>query len=153
MNTKYPNLLSPVKIGKVELRNKTVMAAMGMSQSDNGFVNTAVINHYSARAKGGVSAIVVEVTCVDTPLGLNTNGMLVIDDDKYIPGMTQLASAIHDGGAKAFLEPDRTFDDSLGGALVGFDEWNFKFPYVFSTVRYFLNNILNVILYGARYIL
>ena len=108
MNTKYPNLLSPAKIGKVELRNKTVMAAMGMSQSDNGFVNTAVLNHYSARARGGVGAIVVEVTCVDAPLGLNTNGMLVIDDDKYIPGMTQLASVIHDGGAKAFLQISHT---------------------------------------------
>jgi len=108
MNNKYPNLLSPGKIGKVELRNKTVMAAMGMSQSDNGFVNQAVLNHYSERAKGGVGAIVVEVTCVDTPLGLNTNGMLVIDDDKYIPGMTQLASVIHDGGAKAFLQISHT---------------------------------------------
>ena len=37
MNAKYPNLLSPEYIGKVELRNKTVMAAMGMSQSDKGF--------------------------------------------------------------------------------------------------------------------
>lgn len=108
MNNKYPNLLSPCKIGNVELRNKTVMAAMGMSQSDNGFVNTAVINHYAERAKGGVGAIVVEVTCVDAPLGLNTNGMLVIDDDKYIPGMTDLASAIHDGGAKAFLQISHT---------------------------------------------
>ncbi len=108
MNTKYPNLLSPAKIGKVELRNKTVMAAMGMSQSDNGFVNTAVINHYAERAKGGVGAIIVEVTCVDSPLGLNTNGMLVIDDDKYIPGMTRLADAIHQGGAKAFLQISHT---------------------------------------------
>lgn len=108
MNKNYPNLLSPVKIGKVELRNKTVMAAMGMSQSDNGFVNKAVINHYAERSKGGVGAIVVEVTCVDAPLGLNTNGMLVIDDDKYIPGMTQLADAIHEGGAKAFLQISHT---------------------------------------------
>lgn len=108
MNTKYPNLLSGGRIGKVELRNKTVMAAMGMSQSDNGFVNTAVINHYAERAKGGVGAIIVEVTCVDSPLGLNTNGMLVIDDDKYIPGMTKLADAIHDGGAKAFLQISHT---------------------------------------------
>ena len=46
MNPKYPNLLSPAKIGNVELRNKTVMAAMGMSQSTDGFVNTAVLNHY-----------------------------------------------------------------------------------------------------------
>lgn len=108
MNAKYPNLLSPGKIGKVELRNKTVMAAMDMSQSDNGFVNKAVINHYAERAKGGVGAIIVEVTCVDSPLGLNTKGMLIIDDDKYIPGMAQLADAIHEGGSKAFLQLSHT---------------------------------------------
>lgn len=108
MNSKYPNLLSPGNIGKVELRNKTVMAAMGMSQSSNGFVNKAVLNHYAERAKGGVGAIIVEVTCVDSPLGLNTKGMLVIDDDKYIPGMAQLASVIHEGGAKAFLQISHT---------------------------------------------
>ena len=108
MNAKYPNLLSPGKIGKVELRNKTVMAAMGMSQSDNGFVNKAVINHYAERAKGGVGAIIVEVTCVDSPLGLNTKGMLIIDDDKYIPGMAKLAAAIHEGGSKAFLQLSHT---------------------------------------------
>lgn len=108
MNPKYPNLLSPGRIGNIELRNKTVMAAMGMSQSDNGFVNKAVLNHYAERAKGGVGAIIVEVTCVDAPLGLNTKGMLVIDDDKYIPGMTELASVIHEGGAKAFLQISHT---------------------------------------------
>lgn len=108
MNSKYPNLLSPGKIGKVELRNKTVMAAMGMSQAENGFVNKAVLNHYAERAKGGVGAIIVEVTCVDSPLGLNTKGMLVIDDDKYIPGMTQLADVIHEGGSKAFLQISHT---------------------------------------------
>lgn len=123
MNPKYPNLLSPAKIGPVEIRNKTVMAAMGMSQSDDGFVNKAVLNHYSERSKGGVGAIVVEVTCVDTPLGLNTKGMLVIDDDKYIPGMTELASVIHEGGAKAFLQISHTGRGArraiIGGQPVG----------------------------------
>ena len=108
MNNKYPTLLSPGNIGKVQLRNKTVMAAMGMSQAENGFVNKAVLNHYSERAKGGVGAIIVEVTCVDSPLGLNTKGMLVIDDDKYIPGMSELANVIHEGGAKAFLQISHT---------------------------------------------
>lgn len=108
MNPKYPTLLSPARIGSVELRNRTVMAAMGMSQADNGFVNQAVLNHYSERAKGGVGGIIVEVTCVDAPLGLNTNGMLVIDDDKYIDGMSKLAGVIHDGGAKAFLQISHT---------------------------------------------
>ncbi len=45
---------------------------------------------------------------MDSPLGLNTKGMLVINDDKYIPGMTELASVIHDGGAKAFLQISHT---------------------------------------------
>ena len=61
MTIKYPILLSPGKIGNIELRNKTVMCAMGMSQSDGGFVNDAVINHYVERAKGGVGLIVVEI--------------------------------------------------------------------------------------------
>ena len=108
MNPKYPNLLSPAKIGKVELRNRVIMAAMGMSQSSEGFVNKAVLNHYAQRAKGGVGGVIVEVTCVDTPLGLNTKGMLVIDDDKYIPGMAELAGVIHEGGAKAFLQISHT---------------------------------------------
>lgn len=108
MTTKYPILLSPGKIGNMELRNKTVMCAMGMSQSDGGFVNDAVVNHYVERAKGGVGLIVVEVTCVDTPLGLNTARMLVIDDDKYIPGMARLADAIHKEGAKCVLQISHT---------------------------------------------
>lgn len=108
MNNKYPLLLSPGRIGPMELRNKTVMCAMGLSQSDHGHVSEAVINHYVARARGGVGLIVVEVTCVDTPLGLNTAGMLVIDDDKYIPGMARLAEAIHREGARCVLQISHT---------------------------------------------
>ena len=37
MQKKYPHLFSPVSIGKVTLRNRVVLAAMGMSLSDNGF--------------------------------------------------------------------------------------------------------------------
>lgn len=108
MNSKYPNLLSPGTIGSVTIRNKTVMCAMGTSQSDNGFVNQAIINHYAERAKGGIGLILVEVTCVDAPVGLNTSRMLVVDDDKYIPGMTELTKAIHQHGAKCFLQISHT---------------------------------------------
>lgn len=40
------------------------MAAMGMSQSDNGFVNQAVLNHYAARAKGAVYAALYRLPIV-----------------------------------------------------------------------------------------
>ncbi|MEG1715789.1 MAG: FAD-dependent oxidoreductase [Lachnospiraceae bacterium] len=104
----YPNLLSPGTIGSLTLRNKTVMCAMGINQSDQGFVNEAVINHYTERAKGGIGLIMVEVTCVDTPLGMNTANMLRIDDDKYIKDMSRLASSIHENGAKCLLQISHT---------------------------------------------
>ena len=104
----YPHIFSPGMIGSVKVRNRTVMSAMGTNMSDHGFVNNGIINHYVERAKGGVGLIIVEVTCVDAPLGLNTLNMLVADDDKYIPGLTKLAAAIHAQGAKCFLQLSHT---------------------------------------------
>lgn len=104
----YPHIFTPGKIGTVEIRNRTVMPSMGTNMSDHGFVNDAIINHYVERAKGGIGLIMVEVTCVDAPLGLNTLNMLVADDDKYIPGLTRLANAIHEHGAKCFLQISHT---------------------------------------------
>lgn len=108
MNVKYENLLSKGTIGKLEIRNKIVMCPMGMNQSENGYVNDAVINHYKERAKGGVGLILVEVTCVDVPLGKNTGDMLVLSDDKQIPGMMKLVDNIHEHGAKVMLQLSHT---------------------------------------------
>ncbi|MGI6071153.1 MAG: FAD-dependent oxidoreductase [Blautia sp.] len=105
---KYPHIFTPGKIGQVEVRNRTVMPSMGTNMSDHGYVNDAIVNHYTARARGGIGLIMVEVTCVDTPLGMNTLNMLVADDDKYIPGLTRLAAAIHEAGAKCFLQLSHT---------------------------------------------
>lgn len=106
--SKYPHIFTPGRIGQVEVRNRTVMPSMGTNMSDHGFVNDAIVNHYAERAKGKVGLIMVEVTCVDTPLGLNTRNMLVADDDKYIPGLARLADAIHAQGAKCFLQLSHT---------------------------------------------
>lgn len=115
INIKGGNIYEPLsthfftgRIGHVEVPNRTVMSAMGTNMSDHGFVNDAIINHYVERAKGGVGLVIVEVTCVDAPLGLNTLNMLVADDDKYIPGLTKLAAAIHGQGAKCFLQISHT---------------------------------------------
>lgn len=104
----YPHIFAPGKIGSITLRNRTVMSAMGTNMSDHGFVNDAIINHYTERAKGGVGLVIVEVTCVDAPVGLNTPNMLVADDDKYIPGLAKLAAAIHGQGAKCLLQISHT---------------------------------------------
>ena len=121
--TAFPHLLSPGSIRGMHLRNRIVMPAMGVNMADGGFVNDAIVNHYAERAKGGVGLIVVEVTCVDAPLGLNTSRMLRIDDDEYIPGFRRLVDAIHAHGAKCVLEISHTGrgakSKNIGGQPVG----------------------------------
>lgn len=54
---------------------------------------------------------------------------------------------------KAFLHPERVYDDSFIGSLDTPSEWDFTFPYLFSVFRYILNNLTNVIIFAFRYIL
>ena len=54
---------------------------------------------------------------------------------------------------KAFLHPERTYDDSFLGSLDTPAEWEFTFPYSISLLRYLLNNLTNVVVYAFRYIL
>ncbi len=54
---------------------------------------------------------------------------------------------------KAFKHPEITYDSSLIGTLDTFDDWEFEFPYVFTFIRFVLNNVLNVIIYAFRFIL
>ncbi|MBR5618965.1 MAG: hypothetical protein IKW76_04465 [Clostridia bacterium] len=53
---------------------------------------------------------------------------------------------------KAFLHPERVYDDSFLGSLVSPAEWDFSFPYTSSALRYVLNNTLNTVIYLFRYI-
>ncbi len=121
--SKCPSLFQTGKIGPMEIRNRSVMPAMGMSATPGGFVNDVCIRHYAEHAKGGIGLIIVEVTCVDGPLGLNTTDMLRVDDDKYIPGLTKLAEAIHAEGAKCVLQISHTGRGAkrsiIGGQPVG----------------------------------
>jgi 2,4-dienoyl-CoA reductase-like NADH-dependent reductase (Old Yellow Enzyme family) len=104
----FPRLLSRGSLAGIPVHNRIVMPAMGLNLAEGGFVNDAIVNHYVERAKGEVGLIIVEVTCVDTPLGLNTSRMLVIDDDQYLPGFRRLTDAIHAHGAKCVLEISHT---------------------------------------------
>lgn len=102
---KYERLFQPIRIGNMTVRNRIAMAPMGTNQgSPEGFVTPEFKNYYEARAKGGTGMVIVEVTCVDYPLGIAINRQISADDDKYLPGLTELASAIKKHGARAVLQ-------------------------------------------------
>lgn len=104
-NPFFPKLFSPGRIGEMEVRNRIIMPPMGTGHgSTEGYVTEKLTGYYEARAKGGVGLVIIEVTCVDAATGMDMPGRLVVDDDKFVPGLSQLAEAIHRHGAKAALQ-------------------------------------------------
>lgn len=99
------NMFSPARIGALDLKNRVVMLPMGTRCADaEGFVTDRMLDYYEERAKGGVGLIVVEISCVDAPVGKLFPNMLVIDHDKYIPGLSRLAHVIKKHGARAAIQ-------------------------------------------------
>ncbi|MBI0579221.1 FAD-dependent oxidoreductase [Neobacillus cucumis] len=99
------DLFSPFYIGSVKVKNRIMMAPMETNMpSLTGEVNDRVIQYYKERAEGGAGAIIVEFTCVDSPVGKGTEAQLVIDHDGYIPGHTYLTEEIQKYNCRAFLQ-------------------------------------------------
>jgi len=98
-------LFEPGKIGKLELRNRIIMPPMATELAhEGGYVTDALVNYYRERAKGGVGLVIIEATCIDSPVGKGFLRQLLIDDDRFLPGLTTLAQAIKGEGAKAAIQ-------------------------------------------------
>lgn len=97
-------LFEPTRIGTMELKNCLVAAATNSRLADSeGYVTQRICNHYARRAQGGVGLIVVADGGVDT-FHVNSHTQLRLSDDSFIPGLTRLAQAIKNNGAKAVIQ-------------------------------------------------
>jgi len=57
--TQFPALLSPIKIGPLQLKNRIAMAPMNETLSDgDGRVSEQLVSYFAARAKGGTGLII-----------------------------------------------------------------------------------------------
>ncbi len=100
LNAKFRKVLEPGKIGKLELRNRIVMAPMVTNYCDHdGHVTERFKAYHEARAKGGVGLIIIEATYV-TPSGRGFPNEVGISDDSHIKGLKELTDAVHKHGAK-----------------------------------------------------
>ena len=100
-SNRFPHLLSPGRIGTLELRNRIVVTAMGVSLSeDDGTVGERLIAYHEEQARGGVGLIVSGVTGVAWPVGAVTWQQTAISDDRFIPGLSHLCERVHAHGAK-----------------------------------------------------
>jgi 2,4-dienoyl-CoA reductase-like NADH-dependent reductase (Old Yellow Enzyme family) len=87
-------LFSPISIGSRSLTSRTWVPAMvPWRATEDGFVSPDVIDWYRRFAAGRPGAIVVEATGIrDVPSG----PLLRIGDDRFIPGLAQLAAAVRE---------------------------------------------------------
>ena len=97
----YDHLLSPITIGSMRLRNRMVMAPMGVEIVDaDGMANDGIIRYYEERARGGTGLIITEVCAMAYPRGANSIHQLGFSDDAFIPALTTLTDRIHAHGGR-----------------------------------------------------
>ena len=94
---KYTHLFQPLKVGKTEIKNRIFMPPISTNLADKGYVTEELIQHYGARAKGGVGLIVSEVVTVE-PTYIYLPGDMSIHDDSFIEGWTKLFAEVHKYG-------------------------------------------------------
>ena len=101
----YRHLLSPITIGSMTLRNRLVMAPMGVEIVEvGGRANEAVVRYYEERARGGAGLIITEVCAIAYPRGANSVHQLGLSDDSFIPAMKELTSRVQAHGAKIAVQ-------------------------------------------------
>jgi dimethylglycine catabolism A len=97
-------LLTPARIGPIEIKNRIVMPPMTTRTADDeGFVTEDCIAYYLARVHGGTGLITVEMASPEKA-GRHRRREIGIYDDRFIPGLKRLTNAIHRGGAKASIQ-------------------------------------------------
>lgn len=108
---KLTKLFEPGKIGKMELKNRLVLAPLGYGMQwatkPNGYLTERFLRFYEARAKGGVGFINLTVNSLGRPYAPNSGwsvGSLTIIDDERIPSARRFNEVIHAYGTKVSFQ-------------------------------------------------
>lgn len=91
---KFFKLFEPLKISNMTISNRIVMPAMHLNLANNGFITKKLTDFYVERAKGGAGLLVVGGCYVDI-YGKGLPSMIAVDDDKYLPKLTEFTEEIH----------------------------------------------------------
>ena len=99
-------LLEPGFIGKLKVKNRVVMAAMGAHglHEGDGIWGKRYRAYYEARAAGGVGLITTEATFVTQALEPFSKGLFNPASDKHLDAMRLLANTLHFYGCKLSIQ-------------------------------------------------
>nr|WP_308635016.1 NADH:flavin oxidoreductase/NADH oxidase [Massilia brevitalea] len=97
------DLLSPLTLRSLTLRNRIAMAPMCQYSAEDGMANDWHLVHLGSRAVGGTGLVIVEATGV-TPDGRITPGDLGIWSDEHAEPLARIARFVHSQGAVAGIQ-------------------------------------------------
>jgi 2,4-dienoyl-CoA reductase (NADPH2) len=105
-NGPFNKLLESGRIGRVKTRNRIVRTAAGVDYLDKDYfvVRERELPFYEALARGGVGLIILGVVGMDHPLGTIIESQVRLDDDKFIPGLKEVAQVVHKYNCPIFLQ-------------------------------------------------
>ena len=102
---RYEMLLSPMNIGTMTVKNRTIMSAAEVSLGQaNGKPTEKLMAYYEERAKGGVGLIIPGITRVNDDCAASTYTQLAMSHDYHIEPMREFAERIHRHGAKLGIQ-------------------------------------------------
>ena len=94
-------LLSPTKIGTIEIENRVVMSPMTRCRAIGNIPNQLMANYYQQRS--GTGLIITEGTS-PSPNGLGYARIPGIYSKQHVEGWKIVTSAVHTGGGKIFVQ-------------------------------------------------
>jgi 2,4-dienoyl-CoA reductase-like NADH-dependent reductase (Old Yellow Enzyme family) len=97
------DLLSPLTVRGVTLRNRIAMSPMCQYIAKEGLADDWHLVHLGSRAAGGAALIIVEATAV-TRDGRITHGDLGIWSDEHVEPLARIARFVHSQGAVAGIQ-------------------------------------------------
>jgi 2,4-dienoyl-CoA reductase-like NADH-dependent reductase (Old Yellow Enzyme family) len=107
----YPHLLSPLRVGPVELRNRVVMGAhFTMFTEPNsvigepGFYGRRLGRYLADRARGGVAAVIAGQTAVHPTTAYQMPNNAQAWSEAAVAHFEALTSQVHEHGALAFIQ-------------------------------------------------
>ena len=120
----YQHLLSPGRIGSMELRNRLIMAPMGEELGDeSGEVSDDQAAYLEARAKGGMAVVMLGSVGVAHPVGCSNKRQTAISDDRFIPSWKRAANRVHAHGGKIAMQLTHAGKMGLQDTMAGRPMW------------------------------
>jgi len=101
----YEKLFSPVRIGRVEIKNRVAMTPMGVNLAAlGGGVNDDIVAFYEARARGGVGLILSGICRVLDGAGAGEPCQIAARNAGDIQGLGRLIETVHKYDTRMFIQ-------------------------------------------------